>query len=299
MNSVIHNLQMTDLQENAQLCTTKCLQALETGKVVFLPNEAPPVDRSMRGQLEASILDGRHKNVSFDQQRQRLGGVNHALKGTEQEQFLYDFMQQWFHYAHDLLKRVFPFYQQSIIPGRSSYRPAQIAGRALSKRKDDTRLHVDAFPASPVNGKRILRLFSNINFDNQPRHWHIGEPFADVLKRFYPDMSPWRKSIAQLMYWLKATKTPRSAYDHVMLQLHDRMKLSDTYQASVAKTEVQFPAMSSWFVFTDQVSHAALGGQYLLEQTFYLPVEAMAQPEQSPLLQIEASAKQNSLSAAC
>ena len=35
--------------------------------------------------------------------------------------------------------------------------------------------------------------------------------------------------------------------------------------------------------FTDQVSHAAMAGQYQLEQTFLLPVEAMSDPERSPL----------------
>ena len=90
------------------------------------------------------------------------------------------------------------------------------------------------------------------------------------------------------MHLLKATKTLRSAYDHIMIQLHDRMKLNNDYQKNVTKTPVWFPAMSTWIVFTDQVSHAALGGQYLLEQTFYLPVEAMAQPEHSPLHQIKA-----------
>ncbi len=31
--------------------------------------------------------------------------------------------------------------------------------------------------------------------------------------------------------------------------------------------------------FTDQVSHAAMAGQYQLEQTFLLPVDAMDEPE--------------------
>ena len=32
-------------------------------------------------------------------------------------------------------------------------------------RKDDTRLHVDSFPATPSGGRRILRVFSNVNPD--------------------------------------------------------------------------------------------------------------------------------------
>lgn len=75
----------------------------------------------------------------------------------------------------------------------------------------------------------------------------------------------------------------RSAYDHYQLQLHDRMKLDDHYQQTVSKNTINFQAQSTWIVFTDHVSHAALSGQFLLEQTFYLPVAAMRNPEHSPL----------------
>ena len=39
--------------------------------------------------------------------------------------------------------------------------------------------------------------------------------------------------------------------------------------------------------FTDQVSHAAMAGQYQLEQTFYLPVAAMIDESRSPLRILE------------
>jgi hypothetical protein len=40
-------------------------------------------------------------------------------------------------------------------------------------------------------------------------------------------------------------------------------------------------------VETDVISHAAMGGQVTFEQTFYLPIEAMFEPEQSPLRILE------------
>jgi hypothetical protein len=39
--------------------------------------------------------------------------------------------------------------------------------------------------------------------------------------------------------------------------------------------------------FTDAVSHAAMAGQYQLEQTFLLPVGAMLDEQQSPLRILE------------
>ena len=72
-----------------------------------------------------------------------------------------------------------------------------------------------------------------------------------------------------------------------MLQLHDRMKEDDEFQRSSAQTAIDFPAGSTWLAFTDQVSHAAMSGQYQLEQTFMLPVEAMSDPQRSPLRVLE------------
>ena len=72
-----------------------------------------------------------------------------------------------------------------------------------------------------------------------------------------------------------------------MLQLHDRMKGDDEFQRSSPQSAVDFPAGSTWLAFTDEVSHAAMSGQYQLEQTFLLPVDAMRNPERSPLRILE------------
>jgi hypothetical protein len=72
-----------------------------------------------------------------------------------------------------------------------------------------------------------------------------------------------------------------------MLQLHDRMKEDQAFQQSTPQTACDFPAGSAWMAFTDQVSHAAMAGQYQLEQTFLLPVSAMLDPGTSPLRVLE------------
>ena len=295
MNSMIYSVPDTQLNESTILIQQQSLKSLEEGKVLFIPEHSLNIDIKHRPWLEPDILDGKHKNLSFDARRQSLGGMHPRLKNSEQETFLFEFMNQYVSYSYDLIRNLLPSYQDAIILGRTSYRPAEISGRVSSKRKDDTRLHVDAFPSTPVNNNRILRIFCNINFDGHSRKWHLGEPFPQVLEKFYPQIAPYRKNLAHLMHRLKVTKSLRSAYDHIMLQLHDRMKLDDEYQKNAAKTAIAFPAKSTWAVFTDQVSHAALGGQYLLEQTFYLPVEAMAKPELSPWAQIKAKEKAGEL----
>ncbi len=73
----------------------------------------------------------------------------------------------------------------------------------------------------------------------------------------------------------------------MMLSLHDRAKADATYQRDGILAEILFPARSTWIVFTDLVAHAAIAGQHALEQTFYLPVEAMRDPAAAPLRILE------------
>ena len=72
-----------------------------------------------------------------------------------------------------------------------------------------------------------------------------------------------------------------------MLALHDLAKLDDDYQRTAPRREAAYPSGASWVVFTDAALHAAMGGQHALEQTFLLPVEAMADPDASPLRTLE------------
>ncbi|MGQ3890594.1 Kdo hydroxylase family protein [Legionella sp. CNM-4043-24] len=273
------SLERLDAQEKQAALT-----ALESGQVVFFPALSfalPETDTDKF--LSESILDGRHKNISYDSRRQKLGGLNQTLVKTDFAVHLQSFMQAYAQYARQMVDELFPQYQPELIWGRTSYRPAEIRGRPSSKRKDDTRVHVDSFAASPVQGLRILRVFCNVNPYGEPRVWDLGEPFQDVARRFAGDIPRYSPVMARLLHKIRVTKSLRSAYDHYQLHLHDGMKLDEQYQATVDKKRVDFPAQSTWLVFTDHVSHAALGGQYLLEQTFYLPVNAMQEPDLSPL----------------
>jgi 3-deoxy-D-manno-oct-2-ulosonic acid (Kdo) hydroxylase len=61
-------------------------------------------------------------------------------------------------------------------------------------------------------------------------------------------------------------------------------------QASEGKEPIAFPPMATWLVYTDGVPHAALSGQFAMEQTFIVPVEALIAPEASPIRVLEAIA---------
>lgn len=86
---------------------------------------------------------------------------------------------------------------------------------------------------------------------------------------------------------LGITKGRRSEYDHIMLRLHGMVKEDMEYQKTAPYLEVALPAGSTWIVFSDQVLHAVLSGQFLLEQTFELPLAALQDQETAPLRVLE------------
>lgn len=187
-----------------------------------------------------------------------------------------------------MVAQIAPAYAPHVQRGRTSFRPRAIDAQPLSPRRDDRRLHIDAFPSRPTTGKRILRVFSNINPQGEPRVWRVGEPFEDYARRWIDKSRRMWPGEAWILRRAGVTKTRQTAYDALMLGLHDRGKLNDAYQAGAPWREIAFPAQSSWIVFTDAVVHAAVAGRYALEQTFYLPVEAMLDPAASPLRKLEA-----------
>ncbi len=282
MNNYLFEMSIKRLQELTNTHQQQAMHALENGNILYFPIYAFQPNAEEQNLLSEQVLDGKHKNISYDYRQDRLAGLqSNAEVSLKNDMQL--FMKRFALFAKALIDSTLPKYQQAIRWGRTSYRPAEIRGRKTSKRKDDTRLHVDSFPSTPVNGHRILRVFSNINPYGEARVWHVGESFAKVMQKFAPELPRYNLIQAHLFQLIKATKTLRSPYDHYMLQLHDKMKLNDHYQQTVIKQRIEFPAQSTWIVFTDQVSHAALSGQFLLEQTFYLPVSAMDNPELSPL----------------
>jgi hypothetical protein len=130
-------------------------------------------------------------------------------------------------------------------------------------------------------------VFNNINPAGQARIWRVGEPFEDYARRWLKQVRrPWPGE-AWVLQRLGVTRGGRTAYDTLMLGLHDRAKLDDAYQRHGPSREVAFAAGSGWMVFTDGVVHAAMSGCFALEQTFYLPIAGMENPDTSPLRMLE------------
>jgi hypothetical protein len=108
-----------------------------------------------------------------------------------------------------------------------------------------------------------------------------------MARRLLPQVRAPMPLQASLLAALRITRGKRSAYDHLMLGLHDAAKASAPYQQEAPRMDVAFPSGCTWVCYTDQVMHAALAGQFALEQTFYLDVPAMREPEHAPLKVLE------------
>ena len=108
--------------------------------------------------------------------------------------------------AADLVVTLFPRYAPYVQRARTSFRPQPAVGRHVSWRKDDSRLHVDAFPSRPNHGERILRVFSNVSPD-EDRVWRVGEPFEAVARTFLPRIRDPLPGSAAVLAALHVTKS--------------------------------------------------------------------------------------------
>ena len=126
-------------------------------------------------------------------------------------------------------------------------------------------------------------MFANVNPHGEARVWRVGEPFGDVARQFVPRARAYSAWQAKVLNALGVTKSLRSEYDHLMLQIHDRMKADDAYQHDCPQLRFEFPPGSAWVCFSDQTVHAAMSGQYMMEQTFHLPAAKQYNPDASPL----------------
>jgi hypothetical protein len=97
--------------------------------------------------------------------------------------------------------------------------------------------------------------------------------FEAVANRFYARIPRQPPGSAWLLERLRITKQRRTAYDHIMLCLHDSVKRDDAYQKNTTKHASSFAPARHGSCSADRVMHAAIAGQHALEQTFYLPVE--------------------------
>jgi hypothetical protein len=259
------------------------IDALEGGFAICLPQLPFRLNEDEKQFLSQRWSDQKSKNISL----RPKGGLRGAQGSEVDLEALRAMIQRYADQSTQLVSALFPDYVPHLITANTSFRPFEVDGRVSSYRKDDKRLHIDAFPSNPTQGTRLLRVFNNINPDGRPRVWRVGEPFEDMARKFLPKASKMWPGQAWLMRYLGITKRERTPYDQLMLQLHDLVKADMDYQRNAPQQTVNLMPGTTWIVFSDQVLHAAMSGQYMMEQTFHLPANALYQPETAPLRVLE------------
>jgi hypothetical protein len=275
-------------------------RSLEAGDILYFPQtpiRIQPEDLSfLLGQQQTgSTL---HKNIAYKPNLDTVSGLDANSTGIEELSRLKTVMRQYSQEVSRFLTGFLSPYQGRWQLDYASFRPQEEEGRDLPLRRRNDLLHTDAFPTRPTRGARILRFFNNIH-PSRTRDWVVSDSFGQLAPRYAPQQIPLPASgnsasralrslahVAGLGYAIPSLK--RSPYDDFMMRFHNFLKENAQFQADCRKEYIEFPAGSSWMVYTDMVPHAVLAGQYALEQTFLVDHAAMVSPETSPLSVLEA-----------
>lgn len=263
-------------------------EQLESGKILFfpeLPFDLPSADREFLLSQPWSELR-LHKNVSYRPDEDILRGVAGDSATIDRVQsILRNYSAHVLQFAADFLAP----YARKWVTDFSSFRPLEEQGRDLPLHKRNDLLHVDAFPSRPTRGGRILRIFTNLN-PSKMRVWNTTGAFDALAERYaaeaglekFASASGLSRAVQGLAGKFGMRGADRTPYDAFMLRFHDYLKENSEFQTSYPKHRLEFPPLATWLVFTDGVAHAAMSGQYALEQTLLIPPGALVAPEAAP-----------------
>lgn len=259
------------------------LATLEGGGIVCFPERPFQLTDREQAFLDPAVVNQprRHTGrariiVETDIGKTRRCALDDKTAQADMEGMIRRF-EQW---SRAFLSDLLPRYGDALQIGPTTFRPCP--------RTAAQGLHVDAFFPLPTQGRRVLRLFTNVNPAGLPRVWKVAEEhFEEFSKRLKPHLKREIPGSGWLLERLRATKGRRTPYDHVMRQLRKLAKQDADYQRNTPQRLIEFPSGATWLTFTDGVLHGAVSGQFAFEQTFFLPVDGMDEPERSPLHTLE------------
>jgi hypothetical protein len=265
---------------------------LEQGGIIFFPVSPIYLNDDERSFLlhQKQRQTANHKNIAYKPVGDRIAGAS-SMDAASREK-LHSIMRDFSTNIQEFLRAFITPYARGWQLDYASFRPVEEKGRKMRLRARNDLLHVDSFPTRPVFGNRILRMFHNLN-PEASRIWYTGDPFEKLAATFKEHMTPTKKvssstlnaipGFKRLASMLGITMSDSSPYDRWMMNFHNFLKENTEFQGNTRKNRWEFPPGSAWIVFTDGVSHAAMSGQYALEQTFIISKDDMVAPELTPI----------------
>lgn len=268
-------------------------ERLERGELVVF--ERCPFPLPAGEDLEfllACELDGVSKSITLFPDTGLMGGHLPAPPAVEArlKQLLGDFSRV----ATSWLAGALPRYHAAMRIGPMRFRVAEERGRVIDPRLTGRLLHVDANSDMPALGDSFLRIFVNIN-PERDREWLTSLPLAALLDQWGDSVRVAGEGRAPVLRRVRMgigralgrVQPPDTSYDELMMRLHFYGKTDPYLQMCAPQTHWIFPPGSAWVVFSDLVSHAVVGGQYAIDQTYLVPARAFRRPGRSTKAVIE------------
>lgn len=287
-SDIVHVADWTSNPTPAQQARARAV--IEGGGILYFPHmpfavtedEHKFFDPKIVKSMKKTSAKGRPRIIYFPDKDKLLK----ADLEKEGKADLHTMVVRYGQWARRLVLENLPGYEPKLEWGPTSFRPN---ARALQ------RVHVDAFFQLPTQGRRVLRIFTNVNPDGEPRCWDVSESFETFAPRHAHRLKPETlggRIGRRLMSWLRVTIGRQTAYDYAMWQMRNFAKEDAEFVNMRRPETVAFPAGSTWMCYTDAVLHAGRSGQYAFEQTFMMDVDGMYAPERSPLRILERLTKQ-------
>ncbi len=278
---------------NAAVTADRLDQKLERGELVFF--EKCPFPLPTGSDLEfllARQLDGHSKSITLFPATGLMGGQQPGTADdtARLEAVLRDFSRE----ASAWLARALPRYHRAARLGPLRFRLVEEKGRPIDPRISGARLHVDANSDQAAHGGSFLRIFVNIN-PTENREWFTSESLGPLLDRWGDEVREsgesrpdWRTRLRLRFGGRFGITLPEtSTYDQLMMRLHFFSKTDPYLQEEAPRTHWVFPPGSAWVVFSDLVSHAVVGGQFAIDQTYLVPPHAFSERERSTRAVVE------------
>jgi len=274
---------------------------LERGELVHFPvcPFALPEGEDRRFLQGRQLRSDTEPTISFDPAAGWLKGYRFTTAPDAER--LARLMRTFSDSATGWLANQLPEYCGKWMRDRATLRTEEEAIRPLPHSARSDLLHIDAFPTRPTGGRRILRLYANIN-DVEPRVLITSENFEALLARYQAKgRVPWRTAeewctpLHGLQRLLHGDWSGRPAYDSFMLKLQQFLRADEEFQERAPRRFWHFAPNSAWLLFADGLSHAVLRGQFALEHSYYVPLPALKRPETAPLTQLVNATSANRL----
>ena len=241
-------------------------------------------------QVDASY----HKNISYRPLEDRLKGVDQddPAQRARVHEIMRGYSRQAIAFMSTLLKQIRRDLEDRLrqLPADRGIGAPGLA--AFAERPAAFRLVPDAALARrpACCGSSPTSIRSGRGSGSPPttsRRWPASSPSGSGCIASRGRWRPGKHLTVRAAARLGLPVVDRPPYDRFMLKIHHAMKEDAGFQQTCRKDRWEFPAGSTWIVFTDSASHACLSGQYMLEQTFIVRRSSLACPEKAPIAILE------------